>query len=289
MRIRSNRCIDIYRYLVSELKPNYGEDEAKALSRDVLGHFIGFKPSEMVLHYDVLASESMLLKINSVKNKLRKNVPLQYLLSRAWFMDLSFYVNEHVLIPRPETEELVLWAAEVAKNVNNPVILDVGTGSGCIAVSLKRLLPNAIVYGIDVSQNALIVASVNADTYSCNVTLRHHDILDRNSSLMAELPDFDLIISNPPYIPANERESLPENVRNFEPEIALFTPENEPLKFYKAIMDFAVQKLSVQGFLLFETHDTTADELENLMMKDGFQTELRRDINGRKRMIKGVL
>ncbi|RKR13398.1 release factor glutamine methyltransferase [Maribacter vaceletii] len=220
-------------------------------------------------------------------SKLKLQEPIQYILGTANFMDLDFVVDSNVLIPRPETEELVYWILEDVKKRSNQQIriLDIGTGSGCIAISLAKNLPQAKVYAIDVSTGALQIAKKNATNNSVNIDFIKEDILQIKSIAV----DFDIIVSNPPYVRELEKMEMAENVKKHEPDLALYVPDNKALMFYEAIGVFAKENLEEDGFLYFEINQYLGKEMKVLLEENNFsEIELRKDMFGNDRMLKGV-
>ena len=215
--------------------------------------------------------------------RLQKEEPIQYILEEAYFYDLKLKVNESVLIPRPETEELVEWILETL-TLPNPMILDIGTGSACIPLALKSQCKGASVHAIEVSESALKVAQSNAESLELSIQFYQQDIL--NPSAWAIHPTYDVIVSNPPYIPLMEATKMTQRVIDFEPALALFTPNDDPLIFYKTIGDFAQQHLKKEGQLFFEIHEEYGSELVELLQEIGFQSiQLKKDLQNKDRMI----
>jgi release factor glutamine methyltransferase len=212
--------------------------------------------------------------------------PVQYVIGTAWFFDLPFTVNEAVLIPRPETEELVQWILEEKETRQNASILDIGTGSGCIPIALKKNWPAAQVSALDVSEAALAVAKTNAQALDADITWIQASILDEK-----RWPDssFDIIVSNPPYIPQQESGLLDKNVTDWEPHLALFVPDNDPLLFYRQIASFAKQHLALNGALYFECHQQYAGAVTTMLEQMDITPELKQDLFGNERMVKATI
>ncbi len=228
-------------------------------------------------------------KLENFLKQLLQHKPVQYVLNEAWFYRLKFYVNENVLIPRPETEELVSWVVEEAtqSDISNAVkILDVGTGSGCISVALKKTLPFAEITAIDVSSEALAVAEKNAKELNVLINFMQLDFLNRKFS--HTLHRYDIIVSNPPYIPFTEKVKLSKNVVAYEPPVALFVADEKSFVFYKAIADFGNKHLEKGGNIYVEIHEDYANEVSDIFLRKGYLTEIRKDIYGKNRMIKAV-
>jgi release factor glutamine methyltransferase len=213
---------------------------------------------------------------------LLQHKPIQYVLGETWFYNMKLKINEHVLIPRPETEELVQLLLNES-SYGTVKVLDIGTGSGCIAVAVKKNMPDAIVTAIDVSDDALLVAKENAANQNTEIQFLQVDFLDEKQ--WTTLPKFDIIISNPPYIPVNEKEQLDINVTAFEPHQALFVPDNSPLLFYKKIAEFASTHLNPSGKIFMETHEDFASQTASLFLQDYKQVTVKKDIFGKERMV----
>lgn len=215
-------------------------------------------------------------------NDLKLDKPVQYILGYEWFCGEKFKVDSNVLIPRPETEELVNWVVEDAKLSTDIKILEIGTGSGCIPITIKRQLPQAQVFASDISKGALSVAQTNTQNLNTEVSFIEDDILATNIKETA----FDIIISNPPYIPMEEAMAISERVKSFEPNIALFTEEKMPLQFYKAILDFGIKHLKPSGSIYFEIHEDYSELLQALVHTYNYSAEVKKDIYGKARMMK---
>lgn len=216
--------------------------------------------------------------------ELAQGRPVQYVLGTAEFCDLKFRVREGVLIPRPETEELVVWAEKCAEQFTHPRILDMCTGSGCIAITLANHVADSNVMGIDLSEEALAIAQENNDLIGTDVEFIKADVLGDVPQLSGRR--FDIIVSNPPYIPLSERADMRCNVTDYEPAMALFVEDDNPLKFYRAIADKAKTCLADNGFLLFEIHENLAEESAGILREEGFiGIEIKRDFLDKPRMI----
>jgi release factor glutamine methyltransferase len=241
---------------------------------------------DQVVHKDNSISDTQVLAFETAAAELVAGRPIQYITGKAWFMGEAYTVNEHVLIPRPETEELVDWVIEYAEIKGKTLrILDIGTGSGCIAIALKKALPEAIVSAIDISTNAIKIAEGNAAALKADIEFITLDILNT-----AFLPgQYDVIISNPPYIPINEMKNMELQVTDHEPNIALFVPDEDPLVFYKAIARLAKLHLSSNGQLFFEIHYDQGDAMIQLLDEMHFHAELRSDLFEKDRMIRASL
>jgi release factor glutamine methyltransferase len=229
-------------------------------------------------------TQSELLK--QYTDQLLTGKPLQYIIGKAWFMGKAYFVNESVLIPRPETEELVEWISEYAHIVNKPLsILDIGTGSGCIPIALKIAIPNATMSALDISKEALVVAKQNAQTHQTSIEFIEQDIL-QTKQLKEQ---YDIIVSNPPYIPLREKPSMQSQVIDHEPEIALFVSDHFPLLFYSKIAHIGKSALKPKGQLFFEIHYDQGNAIMALLNEMGYHAELRQDIYGKDRMVRASL
>jgi release factor glutamine methyltransferase len=271
---------------IQELTPIYDAGEAESFFYLILEEKHQLKRIDLALHPDLVFLEEEMVVWNSILEQLKLEIPVQYLLGKTSFYGLDFEVNENVLIPRPETEELVEWILENQKSKGesrNIRILDIGTGSGCIAISLAKNLPNATVFAIDVSEKALATAQKNAVTNKVNVTFINQNILETEDLGQ----EFDIIVSNPPYVRNLEKEEIKKNVLDNEPHLALFVEDNDALIFYKKIAELAQKNGSENGQLYFEINQYLGKEMVDLLEKMNFKNiELRKDIYGNDRMTK---
>ena len=228
-------------------------------------------------------------QLNDIITRMLNHEPMQYVIGEADFWGMKFKVNEHVHIPRGETEELVDWVKEVVhKNNHVKNMIDIGSGSGNIPIALKKEFPNIQVTGCDVTPEAVEVARQNATLNNLDVNMEVLDILDETQ--WDKIPKQDIVISNPPYIPVKEKELMPEHVLGFEPPVSLFVPNEDPLQFYKKIVKFAKEKLTPNGYLFFETNEFNANDVLQLLKDNGFsECELRQDMSGRDRRVMGRL
>ena len=255
----------------------YGEREAEMIGRMVVCDKLSYNLSQLVAHYD---EECEVAELESIIEELRSGRPVQYVLGRAEFCDFVFEVTEGVLIPRPETEELVYRIAESTKR--GARILDIGTGSGAIAISLAKLVKEAKVVAIDISSEALAIARKNAGRLGAEVEFVEADALGD----LSRLGEFDIIVSNPPYIPQSDIVDMRKNVVDFEPHTALFVPDNDILKFYVATANNAQKMLREDGSMWFEIYEKVGEELCEMLRAKGFaQSELIEDSNLKPRMI----
>ena len=274
---------------LQELTPIYDAGEAESFFYLILEEKNQLKKIDLALHPDLIFSADEIMVWNSLLESLKKEIPIQYLLGKTSFYGLDFEVNEKVLIPRPETEEIVEWILESQKSKvksQKSKILDIGTGSGCIAISLAKNLPDASVFAIDVSEKALATAKKNAAINDVNVTFIEKNILETENLEQ----QFDIIVSNPPYVRNLEKEEIKKNVLDYEPHLALFVEDNDALIFYRKIAALAQKNLSPNGQLYFEINQYLGVEMKDLLEKMNFKNiELRKDIYGNDRMIKGDL
>ena len=242
-----------------------------------------------MIQFSIEIPDSSLPPLALALDDLLTHKPLQYILGKAQFLELEFVVDKHVLIPRPETEELVQSAIHelrtVVTDINFPFkLIDIGTGSGCIAITLKNFFPDMVAFALDVSEDALQVARINAQNNRAEVVFCQADILDPET--LEGLPEFDLIISNPPYILEKEKNQMQKNVLDFEPAIALFVPDDQPLVYYEAIADFANQNLRTGGYIFLEINESFGEEVKLLYLKHGFQNvEVIKDLSGKDRFL----
>lgn len=277
---------NIIQYIQSELQGFYPETEIKSFSQLISEKLTGFSRTEIIVNKNTHFSEIQRHDVESFVEKLKKYVPIQYILGETEFYGLPFNVNESVLIPRPETEELVDWIRNGNNLYSDLHILDIGTGSGCIAISLKHEFMNAIVDAFDISETALETAAGNAIRNNLKVNFSKVDILNA--------PEFDtnwdIIVSNPPYVTENEKADILPNVLDNEPHLALFVPDIDPLLFYRHIAVFAKQHLNQGGKLYFEINREYGQATIDLLNASGFtDSELKKDISGNDRMVKACL
>lgn len=270
--------------LSTALHAIYDVREASALAQQVLEHITGATRLERLTDKHNALTPEQGSEYDRIKPLLLQGIPLQYVLGTEWFMGRQFMVNEDVLIPRPETEELVQWIIDDNKS-KEITILDIGTGSGCIPISLQLALPQSAVSAIDVSSGALNVAIQNATSLNANVDFRKVDFLDKTQ--WTTLGIYDVIVSNPPYIPETESNTLHTNVRDHEPGLALFVPGNDALLFYRNIAEFGLSNLKENGIIYCELHVDYAIDTQALFTAMGYRhTELRKDMHGNLRMLK---
>jgi release factor glutamine methyltransferase len=272
---------------IDELKDIYPLQEIESFYKIILKHF-GINQINIALNPSIELKNEELLFFNNTLNQLKKEIPIQYVLGKTEFYGLTFKVNKSVLIPRPETEELVQWIITNYQNLSNHQlikILDIGTGSGCIAISLAKNIPNAQVYALDISEEAIKVAQENAKINEVKIHFRKINILEEK--LLSE--HFNIIVSNPPYVKLQEKDQMKKNVLDFEPEIALFVDNENPLIFYDKIASLAKNHLTRNGHLYFEINQYLGNEMIQLLKKYDFKNiELKKDFYEVDRMIKAT-
>lgn len=268
-------------YLREQLSKSYEPQEANALARIIFCDMLGQSNVDYYLCKDMDLSGNEEEKVKSILQRLEKYEPIQYIEGKKYFSGREFFVRQGVLIPRPETEELVELAAQACKP--NAKILDIGTGSGCIAISLSKKLPEAEVHAWDISEAALEVAKQNNEQLSASVHFEQHDILTYQATGEEA---FDLIISNPPYITESEKAEMEANVLAWEPSIALFVPDNDPLLFYRRIGELALRMLTPNGKLFFEINRAYGDATKQLLCNQGYKNiHIQKDLSGNDRFV----
>jgi release factor glutamine methyltransferase len=265
-----------------KLKDLYSEREAKNILLLALEDIFKFNRSTLLVSKEIDLSKEQLEELSQIVSRLQLGEPLQYIVGFTYFDDLKINVASGVLIPRPETEELVAWIQESLQGQKNLKVLDWCTGSGCIALAIKNRNPSFEVIGHDVSHEALEIAKLNQKELGLEVEF------ELNNALEPEIKKgIDLIISNPPYIPWKEKEQMHLNVTDFEPDLALFVPNEEPLLFYQSIAEYATKSLNENGHLFFELHENYAFETKLMVEGLGFSSvEVKEDLQGKNRMLK---
>lgn len=276
----------------SALDENFGKDEVNSFFDLLMEHYLGVKRIQLVLNPEYTITNEQEQLFSDALVELKNNKPIQYSIGETEFYGLPFKVNEYTLIPRPETEELVDWiiTSYAEQKKESPLkILDIGTGTGCISISIAKNLSDSNVYALDVSAEALEIANQNAELNGVEVAFIHDDILKICHSTLDTESNFDIIVSNPPYVRNLEKAEIKPNVLDNEPHLALFVDDENPLQFYRAICEFAQHNLKENGILYFEINEYLGQEMIQLLEEFGFKSiELKKDLFGKDRMIKGI-
>jgi release factor glutamine methyltransferase len=285
VNFRSNKIKDIRTYYLSQLGQILTFDESRLMLDMIFESLLDISRAQRLLNPYLRISESELLKIHFAVKQLLRNTPVQYVLKESFFFGLKFFVDERVLIPRPETEELVDWILNNPElKYNKPKILDIGTGSGCIAISVKKNLPDAEVWAMDVSMAALEVARKNAIGNQIDVSFVMGDILSSDQTGFNH--EFDVVVSNPPYVRESEKRVMKPNVLDFEPPLALFVSDDDPLVFYKSILRFCETRLKQDGLLYFEINREFGSLMAELLSSNGYyEIVIKADLSGNDRMV----
>lgn len=273
---------ELFREFIRRLEGRYGRSEAESLSRIVFEDLVGLTRSELALAREIVAWDKKEIILFNALAELEQGKPVQYVTGQVVFCRLPFNTAPGALIPRPETEELTLKAIRYLAGKERPAVLDIGTGSGCISVSIAKLVPGALVTAVDKSSEALSIARKNAVKNETEVNFLETDFLDE--AQWENLGQYDLIISNPPYIPESERLLLDIHVRDHEPAMALFVPSDDPLLFYRKIGRFAHEHLSENGMIMFECHERYASDVSSELERQGFNASLEKDMFGKDRI-----
>ena len=281
------------RKFIDGLSTIYGFEEARSLSWLSISFVCKLERAKYLSIKQEEINFEDAERLFEIQKKLIKSIPIQYILGETVFYDLTIKVNPNVLIPRPETEELVDWALITSRIIHGETkvlkILDMGTGSGCIPIAIKKYIPLADITAIDISEAALNTARQNADLNQIEINFIQDDIF-KPTNLELINTKYDLILSNPPYVTESEKDQMLDNVLNHEPHNALFVTNDDPLIYYRAIADFALVHLKINGFLFLEINEKFGQETLNLLNEKGFKDiELRQDMSGKDRMIKAVL
>ena len=265
--------------MISELSSIYEMDELNSIFNLLSEDYLKIPRSKILLADEIDLNESNQNLFSSALERLKTHMPIQYVLGKTTFMNLEFKVNSSVLIPRPETEELVRLMLK--EDLDGKEVLDIGTGSGCIAISLTKNLHNAKVSALDISKDALEVALENAELNNVNIEFIHADIFEYQSD-----NKYDVIVSNPPYVLESEKMLMKQNVLNYEPEIALFVDDINALKYYESVIKFSLNNLNPQGQIFFETNENYKDELNKLAQNYEYNIiEFKLDINDKNRFL----
>lgn len=282
MKISSNKLKDIIDFAYQELESLYEKDEIRSMIYSIIEHFTGYDLMKILTYKDELkVSESELLKINFAIKDLKKEKPLQQIIGYCDFLDVRIEVNQHVLIPRVETEEIVQRIIKENKGRKNLKIADVCCGSGCIAIALKKAFPDANIYAYDISEEALKKSKENAEKNKEKINFFKENILKSKEKNQ----EFNIIVSNPPYIRESEKSLMKNNVLLYEPHLALFVSDEDPLIFYKKILDFSNRNLAKNGKIYMEINENLGKETELLFKNFNYQTSIIKDIRGKDRLL----
>jgi release factor glutamine methyltransferase len=288
MKLPGNNISQISRYFHEALKLVYEASEIDAIIREVLSHFLKKDFSSITSIGTDRVNESDLVHIYNCLEELKSGKPLQYILKSTFFYNLNFIVSENVLIPRPETEELVDLIIKESKDTTS--LMDIGTGSGCMAISIGKKLKIENIIACDISAEALAIAQQNARSHQLKVKIINANILNTNEFILAINERVDVIVSNPPYILLNEKTTLHKNVVDFEPRLALFVDDDDPILFYKKIIDVCFTVLNKNGKLFFELNPLTAKLVSDYALQSNlFKTvEILKDMSGNERFLRAI-
>ena len=287
LRFRSNRVRDIISLFHEELDGMYGSGEVGVFMEMLFEAFLGWDKVRLLTSKEQTIDQSDLLRFHWALEELKQQCPIQHIIGYTDFCGCRIHVSPNVLIPRPETEEMVKWIVESGKwKVENGKVLDLCTGSGCIAIALKKAFSQADVTAVDVSPKAIEIAQQNARNNRTEINFLQADILASTSHF--PLSTFHLIVSNPPYVMERERAQMQRNVLDYDPELALFVPDDAPLRFYKAIALIAQEHLSKEGLLVVEINEALAEETAALLKGYGLNPEVHTDFRGKSRWISAV-
>ena len=278
-----------YQQLLAQLYEVYDNREAANIADMVIEHVTGQRKIDRIVYKDIPVNTKQQEQLQKITGELLQHRPVQYVLGEAWFMDMKLRVNESVLIPRPETEELVEWILnDIRKSGNKEIsLIDIGTGSGCIPIAVRKKIPDAGVSAIDVSDNALQVAILNSIEQKVLVDFLHLDFL--NEEEWNQLGKYNIIVSNPPYIKQSEAGLMRDNVLKYEPKVALFVPDKDALVFYKAIAKFSRSHLKPGGSVYVEINEALGEAVVAIFKATGFtEVILKKDMQGRERMVKAA-
>ncbi len=294
------KLFDAEQDLKQQLTKIYDESEAEGIASLAIEYLTGFSKTTRVSNKQTELSSEQTTKLDDILKRLLTSEPVQYIMNKAWFYGMELYVDKNVLIPRPETEELVQWIVDDVKTSGKDVfirkpaeadettqlkILDVGTGSGCIALALKKAMPKAEVWGCDVSEEALNVARRNGSALDIRVDLQGLNFLDETEQ--KQLPTVDIIVSNPPYIPEKDKRQMHPNILEHEPSVALFVPDNDALIFYRTLARFGKERLYDGGSIYLEIHESLGINVVQLFEETGYENvQLKKDMQGKDRMVK---
>jgi release factor glutamine methyltransferase len=274
---------ELHTKFLNELKLLYDPHEASVITSMVFESVAGAGKMILITQPALKVEDKTLKNLHIALEQLKHHVPVQYVLGQAWFYKMAFKVSPAVLVPRPETEELVQETITYIQQNNKKTILDIGTGSGCIPIVIQKYRPESTVSAIDISQEALAIARQNGNTHHAKVEWIQMDFLEE--ARWDELGLYDIIISNPPYIPENEKARLDKNVTAHEPLLALFVPDNQPLLFYEKIARFGKKHLETGGAIFMETHEDYAREVARHFVSEGYTAVIKKDFYEKERMV----
>jgi release factor glutamine methyltransferase len=285
MFVSDNTLSSAKKYFSDRLDAVFSPTELKSMWTQIICKRMNWTTTDLMLKQGERLSESDLLYVRSFVKGLLNSVPFQYLIGETDFYGLTISCDSRALIPRPETEELVAWIVELETQPKR--MLDCCTGSGCIALALKSVYNESIVQALDYSPEALLLSAENAKKLDLNIELIQEDVLNFSAKFLAETTDFDVIVSNPPYIPEKEKGTMSAHVLEHEPSMALFVDDQDPIVFYKKLIQFAERKLAKGGYLFFELHELFGNEVSEYLQLFGFENiEIRKDLQGKSRMLK---
>jgi release factor glutamine methyltransferase len=287
MFVQHNTVSSCLAYVKDRLENQFSITEIRQIQRQIFEKIFAWYPTDLMLNQNYRLSESELLLVRDFVKRLQNHEPLQYIMGYTQFCDLKILCDARALIPRPETEELVYKILEQNRSVYSDFsVLDLCTGSGCIALALKSACKEAHVFGVDLSQEALDLAESNAKALHLDVNWRKEDVLRISNESPLNEQQWDIIVSNPPYIPEREKTKMESNVLDFEPHLALFVQNHEPIIFYESIIAFAVKALKSDGLLAFELHENLVQDVKLACSQNGFSyVEIFEDLQGKPRML----
>lgn len=287
MFVQSNKISELKVYFNDKLRDRFSPNETKLMFQVCLQKRLQLTSSDLLLLENIRFSESDLLFFRNVVHRLLKDEPFQYIIGETLFCDLTILCDKRALIPRPETEELVYWIKESLIYINQEIsIVDFCTGSACIALALKHIFPDCKMYATDVSKEALSLAKKNAKLNHLELDFLQNDLLKEDLDFFPE-ESLDCIVSNPPYIPEMDKNKMNNTVLEFEPPLALFVLDDDPLIFYRKIAEIALQKLKKGALLFFEIHEHFGEQIKMILADFGFQQiEIKKDLQGKNRMIR---
>lgn len=285
MFVSNNSLRSAKNYFDDRLQSHFSATELKSMWTQIICKRLNWSSSDLLLNQNERLSESDLLYVRRFVKGLLANEPFQYIIGETEFFGLAILCDTRALIPRPETEELVQWVIESSKEPNR--MIDLCSGTGCISLALKSRFPNAHVQAIDFSSDALNLSEANAKNLQLEIEIIQENVLDFSHEFMNSEVNYDIVVSNPPYIPNKEKGTMSKHVIEHEPAMALFVDDSDPIIFYKEIIKFAEKKLHAGGLLFFELHELYGNEVMEYMQLFGFEEiEIRQDLQGKSRMMK---